>query len=135
MDWTHQPSLSMDFSRQEYWSELSFSSPGIFLTQGWNWVSCVACKAIYVYVCVCVCVCIHIYVCLFVYTAALLTITEIMGTTYLSNRWMDNKIVRLLPLSQLLLIMLQWTLKCLYIFDLLFLFSLDIYLEELLDIQ
>ena len=35
--WTvaHQAPLSMEFSRQEYWSRLPFPSPGIFLTQGW----------------------------------------------------------------------------------------------------
>ena len=31
-----QAPLSMGFSRQEYWSGLSFPSPGVFLTQGWN---------------------------------------------------------------------------------------------------
>ena len=33
--WTgaHQAPLSMGFPRQEYWSGLSFHSPGIFLTQ------------------------------------------------------------------------------------------------------
>ena len=30
------PSLSMEFSRQEYWSGWPFPSPGIFLTQGLN---------------------------------------------------------------------------------------------------
>ena len=36
--WTrgHQASLSMEFSRQEYWSGLPFPSPGVFLTQGLN---------------------------------------------------------------------------------------------------
>ena len=36
--WTvaRQTPLSMEFSRQEYWSGLSFASPGIFLTQGSN---------------------------------------------------------------------------------------------------
>ena len=36
--WTavYQASLSMGFSRQEYWSGLPFPSQGIFLTQGWN---------------------------------------------------------------------------------------------------
>ena len=36
--WTiaRQVPLSMGFSRQEYWSGLPFSSPGIFLTQGSN---------------------------------------------------------------------------------------------------
>ena len=36
--WTvaHQASLSMGFSRQEYWSGLPFLSPGIFLTWGSN---------------------------------------------------------------------------------------------------
>ena len=31
-----QAPLSMEFSRQEYWSGLPCSSPGIFLIQGWN---------------------------------------------------------------------------------------------------
>ena len=31
-----QAPLSMGFSRQEYWSELPFPTPGIFLTQGSN---------------------------------------------------------------------------------------------------
>ena len=36
--WTvaHQAALSMEFSRQEYWSGLPFPSPGIFPTQGSN---------------------------------------------------------------------------------------------------
>ena len=36
--WTvaHQVPLSMEFSRQECWSELPFPSPGIFPTQGLN---------------------------------------------------------------------------------------------------
>ena len=36
--WTvaRQAPLSMEFSRQEYWSELLFHSPGIFPTQGSN---------------------------------------------------------------------------------------------------
>ena len=37
-----QAPLSMEFSRQEYWSELPFPSPGIFPTQGSNLVSCTA---------------------------------------------------------------------------------------------
>ena len=34
--WTiaHQGPLSMEFSRQEYWSGLPFPSPGVFPTQG-----------------------------------------------------------------------------------------------------
>ena len=32
----HQAPLSMDFSKQEYWSGLPFPSPGIFQTQGSN---------------------------------------------------------------------------------------------------
>ena len=32
----HQAPLSMEFSRQEYWSGLPFPSPGIFPTQGLN---------------------------------------------------------------------------------------------------
>ena len=31
---TRQAPLSMEFFRQEFWSGLPFSSPGIFLTQG-----------------------------------------------------------------------------------------------------
>ena len=36
--WTvaHQAALSMGFSRQEYWTGLLFSPPGIFLTQESN---------------------------------------------------------------------------------------------------
>ena len=36
--WTaaYQAPLSVEFSRQEYWSGLPFPSPGIFLTQGSN---------------------------------------------------------------------------------------------------
>ena len=36
--WTaaHQAPLSMEFSRQEYWSGLPFPAQGIFPTQGWN---------------------------------------------------------------------------------------------------
>jgi len=34
--WTHQASLSVKFSRQEYWSGLPFPSPGIFPIQGSN---------------------------------------------------------------------------------------------------
>ena len=36
--WTiaHQAPLSMGFSRQEYWRELPFPTPGIFHTQGLN---------------------------------------------------------------------------------------------------
>ena len=36
--WTvaHQAPLSMEFSRQEYWSGQPFPSPGIFMTQGLN---------------------------------------------------------------------------------------------------
>ena len=45
--WTvaHQPSQSMEFSRQEYWSELPFPTPGIFLTQGSN-LSLLYCRQI-----------------------------------------------------------------------------------------
>ena len=40
--WTvvHQVPLSMEFSRQEYWSELPCPSPGDLLD--WTWVSCLA---------------------------------------------------------------------------------------------
>ena len=31
-----QAPLSIEFSRQEYWTGLPFPSPGIFLTQGWS---------------------------------------------------------------------------------------------------
>ena len=51
--WTvaHQAPLSMEFSRQEYWSELPFPSPGDLPNSGiepscqlkeWTWVSCTA---------------------------------------------------------------------------------------------
>ena len=33
---THKAPLSMEFSRQEYWSGLPFLTPGIFPTQGLN---------------------------------------------------------------------------------------------------
>ena len=38
----HQASLSMKFSRQEYWSGLPFPPPGVFLTQGPTCISCVS---------------------------------------------------------------------------------------------
>ena len=38
-----QAPLSMEFSRQEYWSRLPFPSPGNFLTQGLNSISCSSC--------------------------------------------------------------------------------------------
>ena len=38
----HQAPLSMEFSRQEYWSGLPFHSPGIFSTQGSNPYLCIA---------------------------------------------------------------------------------------------
>ena len=34
--------LSMEFSRQEYWSELSFPSPADLPDPGIKWVSCIA---------------------------------------------------------------------------------------------
>ena len=42
--WTvaHQAPPLMGFSRQEYWIRLSFPSPGIFLNQELNRVSCIA---------------------------------------------------------------------------------------------
>ena len=42
--WTVAPyaPLSVEFSRQEYWSGCHFLLQGIFLTQGWNSHSCVA---------------------------------------------------------------------------------------------
>ena len=44
--WTvdHQTLLSTEFSRQEYWSELPFPTPGIFLTQEFN--PCLLCFCI-----------------------------------------------------------------------------------------
>ena len=47
--WTvaHQVLLSMGFPRQEYWSQLPFPSPGIFLTQGLTHVSCIGRKILY----------------------------------------------------------------------------------------
>ena len=35
-------SLSMGFSRQEYWSGFPFPSPGDLLDSDWSWVSCMA---------------------------------------------------------------------------------------------
>ena len=41
-----QTSLSMEFSRQKYWSGLPFSPPGHLLTQRlWTHISCVSCTA------------------------------------------------------------------------------------------
>ena len=40
-----QASLSMEFSRQEYWSRLPCPPPGIFLTQGSNPIFCGSCIA------------------------------------------------------------------------------------------
>ena len=37
-----QVALSMGFSGQEHWSGLPFPSLGIFPTQGWTWISCIA---------------------------------------------------------------------------------------------
>ena len=34
--WSHQASLSMEFSGQEYWSKWPYPTPGIFPTQGPN---------------------------------------------------------------------------------------------------
>ena len=36
MDWTHQVPLSMEYSRQEYWSGLPFPTPG-HLPLNWEW--------------------------------------------------------------------------------------------------
>ena len=36
MDCSHQTPLSVEFSRQEYWSRLPCPPPGDLLTQGWN---------------------------------------------------------------------------------------------------
>ena len=36
MDWSRETSLSMEFSRQEYWSGKPFPPPGIFRTHGLN---------------------------------------------------------------------------------------------------
>ena len=37
-----QTSLSVEFSRQEYWKGLPFPSPWIFLTRDWTWASRIA---------------------------------------------------------------------------------------------
>ena len=39
MDLAHQAPLSMGFSRQEYWSGLSFPSPGVLPDPGIEWES------------------------------------------------------------------------------------------------
>ena len=64
----HQTLLSMGFSRQEYWSGLSFSSPGDLsdlrmepASPAW-WVDSLPLSHLgSPYVCVCVCIHIHIY--------------------------------------------------------------------------
>ena len=38
----HQARLFIGFSRQEYWSELPFAPPRIFLTRDWTCVSCIS---------------------------------------------------------------------------------------------
>ena len=40
--WTvaRQAALSMELSKQEYWSELPFASPGVFPSRDWTYVSC-----------------------------------------------------------------------------------------------
>ena len=43
----HQAPLSVGFPRQEYWSGLPLPSPGIFQTQGSNWVSWVGRQFLY----------------------------------------------------------------------------------------
>ena len=73
--WTiaHQVPLSMELSRQEYWSGLPFPSPGDLLNPGhWTWVPCIeggfftdwATREAYIYIYfnpyVCVCVCVYI---------------------------------------------------------------------------
>ena len=47
--WTvaHQAPLSVGFPREEYWSGLPFPSPGIFPTQGSNWISWVGRQFLY----------------------------------------------------------------------------------------
>ena len=70
----HQAPLSIESSRQEYWSGLPFPSPADLLNPGdWTWVSCVeggfftdwATREAYIYivqsifVCVCMCVCVY----------------------------------------------------------------------------
>ena len=79
-----QASLSMGFSRQEYWSGLpcpppgylpnpgikpiSFTSPALvggFFTTSTTWEAPHLYMVIYMYVCVCVCVC--IYICMYHY--------------------------------------------------------------------
>ena len=43
MDCSHQIPLSMEFSRQEYWSGLLFPSPGeSSQPKVWTWISCIA---------------------------------------------------------------------------------------------
>ena len=38
---THQTPLSLEFSRQEYWSELPCPPPGDLPDPDWTWVSCI----------------------------------------------------------------------------------------------
>ena len=74
---TCQAPLSMEFSRQEYWSGLPFPSPGDLsdpeseprppALQADSVASEPPGKPIYVCVYVCVCVCIHIYIYIYIY--------------------------------------------------------------------
>ena len=43
----HQAPLSMEFSRQVYWSGLPFPSPGSSPARDWTWVSCTADRFFY----------------------------------------------------------------------------------------
>ena len=84
---THQAPVSMEFSRQEYWSTLPFPSPGDLPYPGIKTRSSAlqvdslppseppgkpeyiyesAC--VYIYICVCVCVCVYVYVCVHICT-------------------------------------------------------------------
>ena len=59
-----QAPLSMEFSRQEYWSRLPFPSP--VWAWGWPQMKCKSlCLPMCVFVCVCICMCMHI--CVYVY--------------------------------------------------------------------
>ena len=39
-----QASMSIEFSRQEYWIGFPFPSPGISQPRDWTWVSCISCR-------------------------------------------------------------------------------------------
>ena len=72
---TQQVPMLMEFSRQEYWSEFPFSSPGDLPDpriepRSLHCRQILYCLRQYIYMCVCVCVCVYsmpISVCMYAY--------------------------------------------------------------------